>query len=279
MRINKDSLQARVKNLANKKKVPSNTILQDYFFDAFLRRLSKSKYIKNFVFKGGFLLSTDLGIDFRSTMDIDFLLRNLAFEKESIKNIFKEIKDIDADDNVTFDFREITKIREEDVYGGYNVSLLGKLENIKVPVSIDVATGDPITPSSITYRYKCLFDDSFIEFPSYNFETIVAEKLQTILYRGTANSRSKDYYDIYIINKLRIDDINPNHLRAAFNNTCEHRGTTFTKEEVLEIVQTIETSKTIQDRWARYTEKNAFASKIPFSEIAEALRFFVNMVV
>lgn len=278
MRINKDSLQARVKNLASKKKIPSNIILQEYFFDSFLRRLSKSEYMKNFVFKGGFLLSTDLGIDSRSTMDIDFLLRNLDFEKGNIKNVFEEIVSVDVDDNVAFEFRDITEIREEDIYGGYSISLLGKLENIRVPVNIDVATGDPITPSSITYRYKCLFDDSYIEFASYNFETILAEKLQTILHRGTANSRSKDYYDVYIIKKLRMNVINRDQLKAAFNNTCQHRGTSLAKKEVLEIIREIETNKTIQKRWERYAEKYVFASEIPFSEIIEALRLFAELV-
>jgi predicted nucleotidyltransferase component of viral defense system len=207
MKINKNSLQARIKNLSSQKGVPSNVILQDYFFDAFLKRLAKSQYVKNFVFKGGFLLSTTLGIDFRSTMDMDFLLTKLAMNKENIEKIFKEIAEIDVEDSIIFEFVDINDIRQEDEYGGFNVSLLGRLENIKVVVSIDIATGDPITPSSVSYNYRCLFDNEILTFVAYNFETIIAEKLQTILNRGVTNSRSKDFYDLYIIYKLRWNDI------------------------------------------------------------------------
>ena len=148
--------------MSSQKGVPSNVILQDYFFDAFLKRIAKSQYAENFVFKGGFLLSTTLGIDFRSTMDMDFLLTKLAMNKENIKKIFKEIAEIDVDDNITFDFVDINDIRQEDEYGGFNVSLLGRLENVKVVVSIDIATGDPITPSSVSYNYRCLFDNEIL---------------------------------------------------------------------------------------------------------------------
>lgn len=180
MKINKNSLQARIQNLSIQKGVPSNVILQDYFFDAFLKRLAKSKYVDNFVFKGGFLLSATLGIDFRSTMDMDFLITKLMMTKKNIEKIFKEIADIEVDDYIHFEFVDIADIRQEDVYGGFNVYLLGRLENIKVVVSVDVATGDPITPSSVSYKYKCLFDNEVLIFAAYNFETIIAEKLQTI---------------------------------------------------------------------------------------------------
>ena len=159
MKINKSSLQARVNNLANEKGVPANVILQDYFFDAFLKRLAVSSYADNFVFKGGFLLSTSLGINYRSTVDIDFLLRKESLTRDNIETIFRNIIATKIDDNITFEYLGLEEIRKEDEYGGFNVSLIGRLENIKQPVSIDIATGDPITPSAVVYTHKCLFDD------------------------------------------------------------------------------------------------------------------------
>ena len=276
MKINKNSLQARIKNLSSQKGVPSNVILQDYFFDAFLKRLAKSPYVENFVFKGGFLLSTTLGIDFRSTMDMDFLLTKLAMNKENIKKIFKEIAEIDVDDNITFDFVDINDIRQEDEYGGFNVSLLGRLENVKVVVSIDIATGDPITPSSVSYNYRCLFDNEILIFAAYNFETIIAEKLQTILSKGVTNSRSKDFYDLYIIYKLRWNDINVSTLKEAFNNTCRYRNTIFSSGHATEIKNQIENDLSMQKRWESFSKKNEFASDISFSDTISVLNIILE---
>ena len=193
MKINKNSLQARIKNIRDKLDVPSNVILQNYFFDRFLMRLSKSKYSNNFIFKGGQLLSSYLGLEFRSTLDMDFCLNGFSLEKEIIFNILDEIINIDVGDLVSFEIKEISNIREIDIYGGYNVALLARLENIKTDISIDIATGDPITPNAILHSYKCLFEEKSIELNAYNFETILAEKIQTILDRGISNSRSKDF--------------------------------------------------------------------------------------
>ncbi|MDY0016171.1 MAG: nucleotidyl transferase AbiEii/AbiGii toxin family protein [Bacteroidales bacterium] len=236
------------------------------FFDAFLRRLAKSKYVDSFIFKGGFLLSANLGIDFRSTIDMDFLLRNLTFAKDNVKTVFENIIREEIDDLITFELVSINDIREEDQYGGFNISLLGRLENIKVPVSIDVATGDPITPSPITHEYKCLFDNETLNFSAYNFETIIAEKLQTILIRGALNSRSKDFYDLYIIYKLRFDEVDKNQLATAFANTCKYRGTVFSKEKAVSVLEDIKQDEMIKDRWESYTRKNAFASGIKFED-------------
>lgn len=277
--INKDSLQARINNLALKKGVPSNVILQSFFFDAFLKRLAKSEYHNNFVFKGGFLLSSSLGIDFRSTMDIDFLLRNLLMEKENIIKTVENIIKIDIDDGINFEFKKIKEIRPEDEYGGFNISLLGHLENIKVAVNIDIATGDPITPEPIQYKYKCVLDEEALTFSSYNFETILAEKLQTVLKRGVFNSRSKDFYDLYIIYKLRFDEMNINVLKEAFKRTCEYRKSIFTLEESEEIINEIKEDTSMQLRWNSYAKKNNFAKDILFSNVIDSIRALINIII
>ena len=279
MPINKNSLQARINNLSTKTGVHPNILLKSFFFDAFLKRLAASKYADKFVFKGGFFLSTSLGINLRSTMDIDFLLRKMNLTMENIVNVLKEVSLIDIGDNVTFEYQNINEIRQDDEYGGYNIVLLGKLENIKETISIDVATGDPITPSAMDYRYKCLFDEEILSFKAYNFETILAEKLQTILFRGIANSRSKDFYDIFIIYKLRWNDIDTKVLKEAFVNTCNYRGTVFAKDEALRIVDRIKNDSQMESRWKTYSKRNQFAKNIEFKDTLNPLETIIEELV
>lgn len=279
MLINKNSLQARINNLSTKTGVHPNILLKSFFFDAFLKRLATSKYADKFVFKGGFFLSTSLGINLRSTMDIDFLLRKMNLTMENIVNVLKEVSLIDIGDNVIFEYQSINEIRQDDEYGGYNIVLLGKLENIKETISIDVATGDPITPSAVDYRYKCLFDDEILSFKAYNFETILAEKLQTILFRGIANSRSKDFYDIFIIYKLRWNDIDTKVLKEAFVNTCNYRGTVFAKDESLRIIDRIKNDSQMESRWKTYSKRNQFAKNIEFKDTLSPLETIIEELV
>ena len=279
MPINKNSLQARINNLSTKTGVHPNILLKSFFFDAFLKRLAASKYADKFVFKGGFFLSTSLGINLRSTMDIDFLLRKMNLTMENLMDVLKEVSSIDIGDNVTFEYQNINEIRQDDEYGGYNIVLLGKLENIKETISIDVATGDPITPSAMDYRYKCLFDEEILSFKAYNFETILAEKLQTILFRGIANSRSKDFYDIFIIYKLRWNDIDKKVLKEAFVNTCNYRGTVFAKDESLRIIDRIKNDSQMESRWKTYSKRNQFAKNIEFKDTLNPLETIIEELV
>lgn len=199
-------------------------------------------------------------------MDIDFLLRKLNLDRENVIKIVKEVASTDIDDGVAFEFQSIDEIRQEDDYGGYNVTLSGKLENIKETISIDIATGDPITPNAINYEYKCLFDNDVLQFKAYNYETIIAEKLQTILFRGIANSRSKDFYDLYIIHKLRWDSVDISILKKAFENTCAYRGTIFAKEEAIKILESISRDSIMEERWNAYRKRNKYVEGIGFKE-------------
>ena len=278
MAINKNSLQAKINNLSSKTGVHQNILLKSFFFDAFLKRLAASKYSDNFVFKGGFLLSTSLGINLRSTMDIDFLLRRMPLDKENITNVLKEVTSTNVSDGIVFEVNDVDEIRQEDEYGGFNVNLVGRLENIKETVSIDIATGDPITPNAISYQYKCLFDDEVLTFKAYNFETILAEKLQTILFRGIANSRSKDFYDLYIVHKLQWEAIDISILKKAFNNTCRYRSTIFSKEEAVKIVNNIKDDSQMLKRWNSYRKRNKFVGDTEFKETINAALLIVEAV-
>ena len=278
MTINKNSLQAKINNLSSKTGIHQNILLKSFFFDAFLKRLATSKHSDNFVFKGGFLLSTSLGINLRSTMDIDFLLRKMPIDKESIVNILKEVASTNVGDGIVFEVNNIDEIRQEDEYGGFSVTLVGRLENIKEIVSVDIATGDPITPNAVGYQYKCLFDDEVLNFKAYNFETILAEKLQTILFRGIANSRSKDFYDLYIIHKLKWKTIDIKILKEAFNNTCRYRNTIFSKEEAFKVIGNIKDDSQMEKRWNSYRKRNKFVGDTEFKETIDSALLIVEKV-
>lgn len=278
MKINKNSLQARINNLSKELNVHANVLLVSFFFDAFISRLAKSIYADKFVFKGGFYLATLLGVKNRYTADIDFLLRKESMDENRLKEIFSDIIATDADDSITFEIADISPIRDEDAYGGYSILLTGRLENVRQSFHVDVATGDPITPTDIEYSYQSLISNETIAFRAYNLETVIAEKLQTILSRGLLNSRCKDYYDIYIINQLQRKNISIPDLKKSFETTCQYRKTPFEKVESLLILEEISKSNILQNRWSNYARKASFAKDITFEATVESCKEIVDCI-
>ena len=278
MKINKNSLQARINNLSKELNVHVNVLLISFFFDAFISRLAKSIYADKFVFKGGFYLATLLGVKTRYTADIDFLLRKESMDENRLREIFSDIIATNADDSITFEIADISPIRDEDAYGGFSILLTGHLENVRQSFHVDVATGDPITPTDIEYSYQSLISNETIAFRAYNLETVVAEKLQTILSRGMLNSRCKDYYDIYIINQLQRKNISIPDLKKAFVTTCQYRKTPFEKEESLLILEEISRSNILQTRWNNYARKASFAKDITFEATVESCKEILDCI-
>ena len=278
MKINKNSLQARINNLSKEMDVHANVLLVSFFFDAFISRLAKSIHADKFVFKGGFYLATLLGVKNRYTSDIDFLLRRESMDENRLREIFTDIIAIDADDSITFEISDISPIRDEDAYGGFSILLTGHLENVRQSFHVDVATGDPITPKDIEYSYQSLISNETIAFRAYNLETVVAEKLQTILFRGLLNSRCKDYYDIYIIHQLQWRKISIPDLRKSFETTCQYRKTPFEKEKSLLILEEISKSDIFQTRWKNYAKKSSFAKGISFEATIEACKEILDCI-
>lgn len=278
MKINKNSLQTRINNLSKEMDVHANVLLVSFFFDAFISRLAKSIHADKFVFKGGFYLATLLGVKNRYTSDIDFLLRRESMDENRLREIFTDIIAIDADDSITFEISDISPIRDEDAYGGFSILLTGHLENVRQSFHVDVATGDPITPKDIEYSYQSLISNETIAFRAYNLETVVAEKLQTILFRGLLNSRCKDYYDIYIIHQLQWRKISIPDLRKSFETTCQYRKTPFEKEKSLLILEEISKSDIFQTRWKNYAKKSSFAKGITFEATIEACKEILDCI-
>jgi len=228
--MNKDKLRAICQKLSKETGLSFNAIQTHYFLESILEKIASSDESENFIFKGGFLLANVIGIRQRNTVDIDFLIRRFSLTEENIKQRFEKIFQSGNDNGITYEIQKIEEIRKEDEYGGFRITVLCRLENIRQMIPLDIATGDPITPSEISYEYKSIFSDKFFEICAYNIETMLAEKIQTVYKRGAFNSRSKDFYDIYILYHLKKAEIDFEHLKEACKNTFKHRSTDYAGE-------------------------------------------------
>ena len=222
---NKDSLKAKALTLAKQTNIPNKYIIQNFMFEALLKRISNSIYKDKFIIKGGLLLSSIFGVNLRSTMDLDTTIKGLPLNKNTITKVITEIINIDLKDNITFVIENIKDIREEDLYSGYNVNLKADFDGLKTNLMIDITTGDIITYKEVEFKYNTLFDKDTINIMTYNYETIIAEKFESIISRNIDNTRMKDYYDLYMFVNLKWNDINKETLRKAIINTSKNRET------------------------------------------------------
>lgn len=250
--MNSQRIKGKIRSLIKENNINFNILLRQYMYERFIERLSVSKYKFNFILKGGYYLSLLFGLENRSTMDIDMALKSRKLSKENLIKIINEIIKIDICDGVIFTFDDISKIRTEDEYGGYRVTLTAKIDNVRETFNIDVATGDPITPKEINYKYNLLIENRYINILAYNLETVLAEKLETILTRGEKSSRMKDYYDIYIIMNLKSNDINVFNLKNAVKNTFNKRGF---NNDISVLFNDIKGSKILEKKWNSYVKK------------------------
>ena len=270
------AVKDKLKNISKEKNVDFNSVMRFYMYDRFVERLSKSKYRDNFILKGGFYLSNLFGIDNRSTMDIDTAIRKAEFTEENLINMINEIISIDTDDNVKFKIEKTEPIRDEDEYGGLRVTIIFMLENIKDKFHIDLATGDPIYPGPDNYRYESLIGDEVYKVWSYNLETVLAEKIETILSKLETSSRMKDYYDIYLIYKFKFDKIDKEKFRGAVEKTFKKRE--FDADPITNL-NIVKESKVLKDKWISYSRKYSYARDIEFEETLKCLEQFINIIV
>lgn len=273
--MNSRQLKDKVRNLSKEKNVDFNTVFRLYIYDRFLERLAVSNYRDNFILKGGFYLSSLFGVENRATMDIDTSLKNTDFSKENINKMLEEIISININDNANLELASINTINDEDEYGGYRATILIKIENIRESFHLDIATGDTITPSAINYKYLPTLSDNHINLWAYNIETVLAEKLETTLIRGEANSRMRDFYDIYLIYKINFDKLSIEHLKLAIKETFENRNYNGNPKETF---NTIKNSDILSDRWKLYSNKNQYARDITFAEIIKCLSLLIDVI-
>ena len=276
--MNKESITQKLRNKAKELDLNYNLVLSKFFFDEFLKLISISIYRENFMLKGGMLLTYSLGVQNRSTQDIDFLVKGFTIETVELKRILKEILGDTNKKDLWFELNDtVEKIKAEDKYGGLRFHVIGHLANIRIPFSIDIATGDPIYPLPRLERYSTILGDN-IELNMYPLETVLSEKLQTILTRAENNSRSKDFYDIYAILKNKFEVLNIMELKVAVSMTFSYRKTEISKEKAKFIIRNINEDSLINERWKRYKKKNPYAKEIEFSEIIDSLNTLIEMV-
>ena len=251
-----EDIKFKVKQLEKKYNMNYYELLQRYMFERILERISISKYQDNFILKGGLLLSAMFGVNNRTTKDMDTTIKGIDISKESIIKILNEILCIKLNDNVKFDIVDITDIRETDKYGGNKYHIVGIKDNTKVNLEIDISTGDEITPKEIKFKYPLLFEDRSILVNSYNAETILSEKVETVLRRGKYNSRMKDFYDIYLFITEFKNDINLKILKKSIITTFRRRKSLDYLDDYKTIINTIVDSNRMKKLWLSYCRKN-----------------------
>ena len=265
------SLKAKIRNIAKQKNIPAQVILQNYMFERLLVRLSASEYKEKFVLKGGMLVAAIVGLDNRTTMDMDTTLKNLPLTPEAIRSALEDICSIAFDDGVVYEIGTISPIRKDDIYGGYRVMLNARFDIILTPLSIDVSTGDVITPHAVQYNFSEIFDDEkSYELWAYNIETVMAEKVETILRRGIFNTRPRDFYDAYILTTTQKFDITV--FEDALKATANHRGTTDQIADVPSILHNIEESPELKTMWDKYCKQFSYARDITYEQIMNSIK-------
>lgn len=272
-----EKLKGKIKSFSEKNNLKAQEVLQMYFFERFLTRLEKSKYRANFIIKGGFLISSIIGIQNRTTMDIDTTIKGLPVKEEIIKEIVLEILNIEVNDGIEFVSGKIENIREISEYENYRLHLTANFEKIKNPLKIDITTGDVIIPSEIEYSYETIFKEK-LNILVYSLETLIAEKYETIIKRNITTTRLRDFYDIYMIFKLKNDKIDVNNLKQAIWETAKNRNSIEEILESKEILEDVKNDEYLNKQWNIYKKENKYVDNIQFSEILKLLNKIADIV-
>ena len=272
-----EKLKGKIKSFSEKNNLKAQEVLQMYFFERFLARLEKSRYRVNFIIKGGFLISSIIGIQNRTTMDIDTTIKGVPIKEEIIKEIILEILNIEVNDGIKFVLGKIENIREISEYENYRLHLTANFEKIKNPLKIDITTGDVIIPSEIEYSYETIFKEK-LNILVYSLETLIAEKYETIIKRNITTTRLRDFYDIYMIFKLKNDKIDVNNLKQAIWETAKNRNSIEEILESKEILEDVKNDEYLNKQWNIYKKENKYVDNIQFFEILKLLNKIADIV-
>lgn len=273
-----EQIKGRIKSVAKQNNADARTLMRIYMMERFLERLTQSEYRDNFIIKGGILVTAMIGVAHRSTMDIDTSMKNLNLSAEDALRVVNQVKDIDLDDGVSFEVKDVSNIMDEMEYPGIRVTMNANVGRLITPLKIDISTGDVITPRAIEFNYDLLLEDRSIKLWSYNLETILAEKLQTVLARGILNTRMRDFYDIRMLLDTYEDKVNKAVLIDAFAATCKKRGTDNLQEQAEEIVKIIEADEQIQVLWRAYQKKYSYAADIDYASVIRGVRKLMDWI-
>ena len=276
--IDAEDLKIKIKTKAHENHLEPQDIMQMYFFERLLYRIGISEYKYNFILKGGLLLSAIFGDERRTTQDMDTMLKGIPLEVKTLEKIIKEIIGIDGKDGITFEIVSIKDIRLIDKYGGLKVKLIGYKEHLRVPLAIDVTVGDPITPKELNFRYKCMFDDAYVNIMAFNKETIIAEKFETFITDNIMNTRAKDFYDLYILLTRFYNDINKDDLVKAIKNTFERRAAKFDINIMVSNFDLIKNSEKLRANFNRFKLKKVYVKDISYEEVMDAIEIIIKLV-
>ena len=269
---NRDSLKAKASNLSKKTNIPNKYLIQSFMFEALLKRISISKYKDKFIIKGGLLLSSIFGVNLRSTMDLDTTVKGLPLNRETITKVINEIISIDLEDNINMEIENIKDIREEELYSGFEVNLKAEFDGLKTNLMIDITTGDVITYKEVKFKYSTLFDNETINIMTYNYETIIAEKFESIISRNIDNTRMKDYYDLYMFVNLKWNDINKETLRKAIINTSKRRETLDYIDNANRYIELMSNDSRLKILWNSYQNNYEYAKDVSFEDTISAIK-------
>ena len=273
-----EQIKGRIKSVAKQNDADARTLMRIYMMERFLERLAQSEYRDNFIIKGGILVTAMIGVAHRSTMDIDTSMKNLNLSAEDALRVVNQVKDIDLDDGVSFEVKDVSNIMDEMEYPGIRVTMNANVGRLITPLKIDISTGDVITPRAIEFNYDLLLEDRSISLWSYNLETILAEKLQTVLARGILNTRMRDFYDIRMLLDTYEDKVNKAVLKDAFAATCKKRGTNHLQEQAEEIIKIIEADEQLQVLWRAYQKKYSYAAEIDYASVISGVRKLMDWI-
>jgi len=262
-------LKALVRNLSKLKNVEAEVLLRNYMFERILERVALSKHKNGFILKGGMLIAAMVGIDTRTTMDLDATIKGNVLTEHEIVAIVAAILSVPLDDSITLTLRGTEQIREEADHPSYRVSIEASLDKMRQTLKIDITTGDVITPREIEYSFKLMFEDRKIAIMAYNLETVLAEKFETVITRGIANTRMRDFYDIYIL--MRTQSLDKETFRLALKRTTERRKTAHLMLDHKVVIQRITTSMIMISLWERYQKRYCYAADITWEMAAGAL--------
>lgn len=277
--ITATQLKQKIRHLAAQKEMDPQLLQRAFVMEQFLFLLGLTKHKDNFIIKGGFLIRSLLGVEKRTTMDIDTTVKGFTLNRENLTAIFNEICSANTFEGISFRVEKIEEIREEDDYPGFRVSMIATIQTMGVPFKVDLTTGDAITPKEELTKYTSILDDKEIELWSYPIETVLAEKLQTVLYRTTLSTRARDYYDIHMLYLLKKDEINWKALNESLQATMIKRETVDLLDDYSSVLILIEADDNLQKLWIRYQDKNSYVGNISFNETIQSVKAVLDRII
>ncbi len=270
-------LKDLIRNLSKKKSADAQILMRNYMMERFLERISLSKYRDKFILKGGMLVAAMVGLDARSTMDLDATVKGINVNVNDVADLIAGIVSVPIDDGVTFQVNKVSEIMDEAEYPGIRVSMTTVFDGVVTPLKIDISTGDAITPREVRYSFKLMLEDRSIDIWAYNLETVLAEKLETIITRATTNTRMRDFYDIYILEQLHGNTLNAQILYDALLATARKRETESHLTEAKEVFAEVEDSPVMQQLWTAYRKKFSYAADLEWNIVMKAVRILYSL--